>query len=190
MQRDEVATAYEQLAGALQGEVRELVDRGYALWTQTAEQLDAEDVNRATLGEGVLKLLEVARRWRSVEGMGTQTMASNLVERMEALQERIDKTDDEVTRGQYEQARAALAEQLRYIKDIGVSRERVVARMHNYLAAMERLRLAVINLESTHASREAVDVQPLVSSIEQIGADMDSCAEALVEADRLGTGAN
>jgi ATP-dependent protease HslVU (ClpYQ) peptidase subunit len=185
LEQDQVAKAYEQLAGSVTGEVRELVDRGYALWTQTTSQLDADDINRATLGEGVLKLLEVARRWRSVDGLGTQTMASTLVERMEALEQRIEKTEDEVTRAQYEQARAALAEQLRYIKDIGISRERVVARMHNYLAAMERLRMAVINLESTNASREAVNVQPLVSSIEEIGADMDSCSEALLEVDRL-----
>ena len=105
---------------------------------------------------------------------------------MESLEQRIANTEDEITRNQYEQAKAALAEQLRYIKDIGTSRERVLARMHNYLAAMERLRMAVINLESTNASRDAAtDVQPLVTDLEKIGADMDSCSEALLEAERL-----
>lgn len=185
LERDRVASAYDQLGGSLTGEVRELVDRGYAVWTKAKDDLPHKDANRETLEEGVMRLLEVARRWQSVEGAGTQTMASSLVERMDALQQRIDSTQDEITRGQYEQAKAALAEQLRYVKDIGTSRERVLARMHNYLAAMERLRMAVINLESTQASQDAGVVQPLITNLEQLGADMDSCSEALLEAERL-----
>ncbi len=182
---DNLASSYEGLKGSVSGEVRELVDRSYELWTQAERDLDKNDVNRESLREGVHRLFEVARRWQSVEGSGAQVKASSLVDRMEGLEKRIAETEDEITRNQYQQAKGALAEQLRYIKDIGTSRERVLARMHNYLAAMERLRMAVINLESTNASRDAVDIQPLVSDLEKIGADMDTCSEALIEAERL-----
>lgn len=182
--RDPVAEAYEGLSESLTGEVKELVERGYALWQKSAGELASDDVNRETLQEGVLRLLGVADRWRAVEGTGTDDMATSLVERIEALDERIAKTDDAVTKNQYQQAKTALTEQLRYIKDIGVSRERVLARMHNYLAAMERLRMAVINLASSNASRDAVDVQPLIDNLQLIGADMDSCTEALIEVDQ------
>lgn len=183
--RDPVATAYDELADSLTGEVKELVDRGYALWEKSEAELERDDVNRETLQEGVMRLLGVAERWRAIEGTGTSEMAESLVERIESLDARIAKSEDAVTKNQYQQARTALVEQLRYIKDIGVSRERVVARMHNYLAAMERLRMAVINLASSNASRDAVDVQPLIENLQIIGADMDSCTEALVEADKL-----
>ncbi|MCG8418995.1 MAG: hypothetical protein MJE77_13745 [Proteobacteria bacterium] len=182
---DSVASTYDELHGSLTGEVRELVDRSYQLWSNANSELARENANRRSLRDGVLRLFAVARRWQSVEERGTQTMASSLVERMESLEKRIADTDDEITRNQYEQAKAALAEQLRYIKDIGISRERVLARMHNYLAAMERLRMAVINLESTNASRDAVDVQPLVNDLEKLGADMDDSSEALIEVERL-----
>lgn len=181
--RDPVAATYDDLADSLTGEVKELVDRGYALWQKSVDELDRDDVNLATLQEGVLRLLGVAERWRTVEGAGTDETAAALVERIDGLDARIAKTDDAVTKNQYQQAKTALVEQLRYIKDIGVSRERVLARMHNYLAAMERLRMAVINLASSNASRDAVDVQPLIDNLQLIGADMDSCSEALVEAD-------
>lgn len=184
MQRDPVVTSYQDLSGTLSGEVDQLVQRGYELWTKSAHEIEAGSVNHDTLQEGVLRLFGVAKRWRSVEGAGTDDMAESLIERIDALDARVAKTDDPVTANQYQQAKAALTEQLRYIKDIGVSRERVLARMHNYLAAMERLRMAIINLESTHASRDAVDVQPLIANLQTIGADMDSCSEALIEVER------
>ena len=182
---DHIAASYQALQPALSGEVRDLVDRGYELWVEAEQDLGKDEASRNSMHEGVLRLFEVARRWQSVAGTKTETKASSLVERMESLETRIADTDDEITRNQYLQAKAALAEQLRYIKDIGTSRERVLARMHNYLAAMERLRMAVINLESTNASRDSIDIQPLVSDLEKIGADMDTCSEALLEAERI-----
>ena len=183
--RDPVVTAYQELEGTLTGEVQELVERGYGLWRKAAGELDEGDINRETLEEGVLRLFGVAHQWRSVDLAGADDQATSLVERIDALDTRIANTEDAVTANQYRQAKAALVEQLRYIKDIGVSRERVLARMHNYLAAMERLRMAVINLESTNASREAVDVQPLIANLQLIGADMDTCSEALIESEQL-----
>lgn len=183
--RDPVSDSYRQIAGLLTGEARDLVDRGYRLWTEAAGDLDAGDASRSILEDSVTRLVDVARRWQAVEGAASQTMASALVERMETLQQRIDATDDDIIRTQYEQARAALAEQLRYVKEIHTNRERVLARMHNYLAAMERLHLAVLNLASTHASCDADDIQPLVDNLEQIGADMDTCSRALIEAEAL-----
>ena len=44
---------------------------------------------------------------------------------------------------------------------------------------MERLRLAVVKLESANASRDAGDVQPLVANLEAIGIDIDAAAEAM-----------
>ncbi len=181
--RDPVADAYDQLHGIGNGEVRDLVDRGYQLWTKSAASLPDDDPHRHTLQEGVVRLFEVAGRWNNSEAEGAPRLAASLVDRMENLDQRIEGTSDPVATQQYQQAKAALAEQLRYLEEIGTSRERVLARMHNYLAAMERLRLAVINLESANASRDAV--QPLLSDVEEMGRDIVSSAEAMAEADRI-----
>jgi hypothetical protein len=176
--RDPVGEAYGRLPAG-DAEVAELCQRGFALWTRSADGLAADDPSRQTLEEAVLRLFDVAGRWSAVDAEGAPALAASLTERMAALDRRIEATADEVAREQYREARAALAEQLRYVDDIATSRERVVARMHNYLAVMERLRLAVVNLRSTTASRAAGEVAPLVSSLEEIGNDIAACSEAL-----------
>jgi hypothetical protein len=44
---------------------------------------------------------------------------------------------------------------------------------------MERLNLAVVNVKSTSASKSAVDVQPMVESLEDLGRDIDALGDAL-----------
>ncbi|MEM9489847.1 MAG: hypothetical protein AAGC55_11920 [Myxococcota bacterium] len=184
--RDTIDTDYQRLRGSVTGEARQLVERGYELWSRARVELGDDETSSNALRDSVVRLFEVAHRWQSVEAAGTQNMASSLVERIDELDGRIANSDDDITVKQYEQAKAALTEQLRYIKDINTSRERVLARMHNYLAAMERLRMAAINLASTNASRDAVaDIQPLVHDLEKLGADIDTCSVSLLEAERL-----
>ena len=178
---DAVAKVHGQLAGSVGGEIAELVERSNTLWTQAKSELDEGDANRALLEEAVLRLMETAKRWSNADTRSSHASADSLVERMDALEERINNADDEVVIKQYEQARGALAEQMKYLSGIGKNRERVLARMHNYLAAMERLRLAVANLASTTASREAVDLAPIVENLEELGQDIDSCSTALRE---------
>jgi hypothetical protein len=178
---DPVGEAYTATARETRGEIRELVDRGHDVWSEAAARLPAGDANRATLQEGVLRLFEVARRWRASEADGAGPSRDSLAQRMAEFDRRIEATADPVSRDQYRSAREALAEQLRYVDSIDTSRERVIARMHNYVAAMERLRLAAIRLETATTAQEAVDVAPLAASLEELGADMDASCEALVE---------
>jgi hypothetical protein len=176
---DPVATAHAQLRGKATGEIAELVERGNQLWAQAKTELEEDDANLQILEEAVLRLMETAQNWSKAAPTSGSQDAAKLSERMESLSDRIEKADDKVVIKQYEQARAALGEQLKYISGINNNRERVLARMHNYLAAMERLRLAVANLKSTNASREAIDLVPIVESLEELGQDIDSCSSAL-----------
>ncbi len=178
---DRVGQRYRELQPRLDGEVRELVDRGHALWTTCADSLPEGDAHRETLEEGVLRLLDTASRWRDADAAAADGSAVSLTERIARLDERIEASTDAVARDQYGQARAALAQQLDYLDSIGQSRERVLARMHNYLAAMERLRLAVIKRDTATASLTPDDVAPLVGDVESLGRDIDACADVLGE---------
>ncbi len=169
---DRVGVAYEPIRARATGEVGDLSRRGVELWRKAERELAETDPTRPVLEDAVLRLLDCARRWQAVEA-GTPSKADALVERMTALDERIAATEDAVARDQYVQAKGALAEQLNYLQDIGRSRDRVLARMHNYLAAMEQLHMAVINLESTHASAA---IQPLLADLEQLGDEVDAAA--------------
>lgn len=181
---DRIADARERVRPALSGEVAELADRAQAVWEKVSGTLAADDPVRRAIEDSVVRLYEVAGRWQSVESDGARTPADALVERMTQIDSKIAGTTDEVAREQYEQARAALAEQLRYLKEIGTSRERVVARMHHYLAAMERLRFAVINHRSHDASRLSTEVQPILDDLRDLGRDIDFTSDALGEVER------
>src|SRR6185295_14352981 len=100
--------------------------------------------------DGVLKTLEVATK--SVEVKIDGASAQQLAERMEELDRRIAAaTDDEIKR-QYTSARAALSDQARYREHIAKGRERLVARMHNHVAALEKFQLAATGLEAARAA--------------------------------------
>jgi hypothetical protein len=100
---------------------------------------------------------------------------------MEQIADKVTRSTDPIAKAQYERAHAALGEQLRYVKEIGTARERVIARMHHYLAAMERLRFALINHRSADASRVSTDVGPILEDLQHLGKEIDFASEAAME---------
>jgi len=197
-----VAAAYDASRTVLTGEMRELADRAVTLWNKVDATLEPDAAPRKTIEDSIVRVLEVGRRWAAVEaddpgaplrfaprsaeprGAPPRAPADVLAQRMEAMADKMAKTDDAVAKAQYAHAHAALAEQARYLKEIGASRERVLARMHHYLAAMERLRFAVINHRSADASRLATEVQPILDDLAHLGTDIDFSSEALHEVER------
>jgi hypothetical protein len=179
-----VAAAYDASRTVLTGEMRELADRAVTLWNKVDATLEPDAAPRKTIEDSIVRVLEVGRRWAAVEADGARTPTDLLAQRMEAMTDKMAKTDDAIAKAQYAHAHAALAEQARYLKEIAASRERVVARMHHYLAAMERLRFAVINHRSADASRLATEVQPILDDLAHLGTDIDFSSEALAEVER------
>ena len=165
---DLIAKRYPEVRKATSGEIQELVIRAHGVWNQVRD-LPEDDDNRKLLNEAVLKLFDTAERWGVADTETQRDSEASLRERMESLSSRIEATSDEQVASEYKQAHAALGEQLKYLSGIKSNRERVVARLHNYLAAMERLRLAAVNLRSTNATREDADVGPMIESLEELG---------------------
>lgn len=179
-----VEAAYEACRGKLGGEVRELADRAFGVWEKVDKTLEPEAPARRAIEDSVVRLYEVALKWASVESDGARTPADTLVERMDAIEGKIAHTDDAVAKKQYREAHAALAEQLRYLREIATARERVIARMHHYLAAMERLRFAVLNNRSADASRVSTEVQPILDDLRDLGSEIDCSSEASYEVEK------
>jgi len=165
----------------LTGELRELADRAVALWHKVEASVDPDAPARKSIEDSVVRLFDVARRWAAVEADGARTPVDLIAQRMTAMTDKMTKTEDAVAKSQYAQAHAALAEQARYLKEIASARERVVARMHHYLAAMERLRFAVINHRSADASRQSTEIQPILDDLSDLGREIDFSSEALTE---------
>ncbi len=169
---DPVSAAKRALPSVLDAEVRDLCNRASAIWTTAKERLDAQD--QALVREGVLKAFEVASKSNAVKLSGSGD--SELVARMAELDKRIAAATDDEVKTQYQSARAALDDQQKYRDRIRQGRERLVARMHNHVAALEKYQLAATGLE---ASR--VEGAPAMKQLEELSKDVAASSEALAE---------
>jgi len=183
--RDPVLAAARRLPDGLEPEVRTLLARGTAVWSQVATRLD--DDGRVLLRDGVLKLHDLATRWARVDAPAED--AAVLKDRAHELDGRIDAASDEVARDQYREARAAVEDQLRYVDEIHRSRERVIARLHACVTTLEKFRLAAAHLDSQHASRDALDARGAAQLLTEVSADLDACGAAIAELDGRGAAA-
>ena len=181
---EQVEARWNQAKPRAKGELAELLGRAHALWQRASASVEVGSPARKAIEDSVVRLFDVANRWMDVEEEASGQPKAELATRLADMDKKVDATTDDIARGQYVRARGALAEQLRYVEEIETSRERVVARLHHYLAAMERLRFAVINNRSADASRLSSEVQPILSDLESLGKELDSTTEALGEVEK------
>ncbi|HTE52701.1 MAG TPA: hypothetical protein VK698_17735, partial [Kofleriaceae bacterium] len=120
------------------GEVEDLLGRARAA-LGASERSGDDPVVRDAIRAEVDRLTEVARRWQELERrVSSSPRTDELTARLSDLDRRIMAASDPVARGQFEQAQAEVAQQLRDVESIGNARERVLARMHHTLASIER----------------------------------------------------
>jgi hypothetical protein len=159
----------------MNGEARELVERGRTMW-QASAGLPVGDDNRELVKDGVLRLFAVAGKLSAAPAVdGTE-----IERRIAEIDQRIAAASDAVAREQYVEARAALADQRRYVDRVGAARERIVARMHHCVATLEKFRMACAQLDATAAAREAADARNAMSVLGELGdglAIVESAAE-------------
>ncbi len=171
---DPVAAALKKLPSALDPEVQNLCDRSVAIWNTTKDRLADSDPGKQLVQDGVLKTIEVAAKSADVKLTGAND--TELVARMEELDKRIAAATDAEVKSQYTSARAALDDQRRYRAQIRQGRERVVARMHNHVAALEKFQLAATGLEASRVAASGANKQ-----LEELSQEVAASGEALAE---------
>ncbi len=171
---DPVRAALRMLPSNLEPEVKGLCDRSVAIWTTAKDRLADSDPGKHLVRDGVLKILEVAGKSAQVKlDSATDTELST---RMTDLDKRIAAATDAEVKTQYQGARAALDDQRRYRDHIRQNRERLVARMHNHVAALEKFQLAATGLEATRVSTIGMSQQ-----LDDLSSDVAASGEALAE---------
>ena len=193
LERDPVSQAFQELKPNLSGEMLDLCQRAVKLYARVKEVLgDRYNGESGEMVQGaeslVLRIFGLARKWHEVEREAGRTSADDLDGRIQDLARKIKKTDDTVARKQYKMAREALNTQLGYLRDISRSGERITAQVYNYLAALERLHLAVLNHQSADAAKLADEIQPILDDIDSIGCEMDFESDALSEVAEVADG--
>lgn len=131
------------------------------------------------------------RRWHGVEREIDPGGAERLARRTEELQQRIEQTEDASARAGFEAARDALVAQLRLHKRLSVGRERLVARLHQNVATLEKLHLTLVDLKSADAQRFSLEVHPVLDEVAELSQEADIMAEvgdALAALSRPGAG--
>lgn len=196
-ERDAVTEAYDKVRPALTGEMKDLSDRAVELYGRIQQVLRDRGVQggpaeslTSTVRNLVLKVVHLGPKWNEVEREVGKTSAADLAARIEGLEKKIGETSDEVARKQYRMAKEALSSQVRYLEDISRSRERVTARVHNYLATLERLHLAVVNHRGADAAKFSDEIQPILDEISSIGHEVDFASEAMREVNEVAEGAS
>lgn len=179
---DPVRAALRRLPAGLDAEVRGLCARSAAIWTAAQRRIH-DDAGKSLVCDGVLKTLEVAARSADVEVTGPSD--AELAQRIADLDQRIAVATDAEVKAQYQSARGALGDQQRYRDRIRQGRERLVARMHNHVAALEKFELAATALE---APRTTSAGSSLVKQLEELSNDVAASGEALIELELGGAG--
>lgn len=172
---DPVQARIKALPATLDPEVRTLCDRAIAIWHGAKDEL-ADEGGKHLVRDGVLKTLEVAVKSSDVKVTGATD--GELAKRMMELDGKIASTSDAEAKSQYQAARAALEDQRRYREHIAKGRERLVARMHNHVAALEKFQLAATGLE---AARQASAGSTAVKQLEELSQNVAASGEALAE---------
>jgi hypothetical protein len=173
---DPVAGAMRGLPNQLDDEVRELCGRAVAIWNGAKDKLADGDPGLRLVREGVLKTLEVAARSAGVRAAAGSD--EELARRMADLDQRIAAATDVETKQQYQSARAALDDQQHYRDQIRQNRERLIARLHNHVAALEKFQLAASRLESARAASAGAAV---ANQLEELSHEVAASGEALAE---------
>jgi hypothetical protein len=173
---DPIAAALKGLPQALDPEVRQLCGRAVDLWGGAKERLAEGDPGRDLVRDGVLKTIEVAAKSAGLRTLGAG--GEELAARMADLDQRIAAATDAEVKAQYTAARAGLEDQRRYREHIANGRERLVARLHNHLAALEKFQLAATGLV---AARAATSGATAVKQLEELSSDVAASGEALAE---------
>jgi hypothetical protein len=164
LKSDPVEARCEELLPTLSGEFEKQVSRALSLYRQAGTQLAAlpRDAAREELARTLQKLVkdaaELAAEWAGVEAQVAENAHAELKKEIEELQASAKAARDAVARQQLEGAAASLQEELGRLGEMRLKRERVLARLKSQVALLERARVALIGMRSTHATVRAAEM--------------------------------
>jgi hypothetical protein len=104
---------------------------------------------------------------------------------LEGLDQKILITGDLQARGEYAEARRAVAAELECCVAIGHARDRAVARLTRQVTLLEQLRLQAVRHRSVDAARLSAELGQFAEELARAGADLDLESEVLGEGEYL-----
>lgn len=161
---DPVEAKCEELIPTLSDEFAAQITRALSLYRQAGTQLAAlpRDAAREELARTLQKLTkdaaDLAGEWAGVEAQVQENAHADLQKEIEELKRSAKAARDAVARQQLEAAAASLSEELGRLGEMRLKRERVLAKLKSQVALLERARVALIGMRSTHATVRAAEM--------------------------------
>jgi hypothetical protein len=164
LKSDPVEARCEELLPQLSGEFEGQIARALSLYRQCGTQLAAlpREAAREELARTLQKLTrdaaELASEWAGVESQLHESAHADLKKEIGELRKSAAASRDGVARQQLEGAAASLEEELERLGELKLKRERVLAKLKSQVALLERARVALIGMRSSHATVRAAEM--------------------------------
>ncbi|MCC6337367.1 MAG: hypothetical protein IT380_25645 [Myxococcales bacterium] len=161
---DPVEARCEELLPQLSGEFEGQIARALSLYRQCGTQLAAlpREAAREELARTLSKLTkdaaDLAAEWAGVEAQLHDSAHSDLKKEIAELKKSAAAARDAVARQQLEGAASSLEEELERLGELKLKRERVLAKLKSQVALLERARVALIGMRSSHATVRAAEM--------------------------------
>lgn len=179
---DPLKPLWDEISGELDGDMAELARQGYDLYTEIRSRAETRrkqgkdhqiltDVERVG-AETAERLLRLAQRWCQIERTVDDTARARLTARLEALDGKVRDVNDPIIRAEYGAAAESIRRQLAGFDKIDLGRERLVARMHRCLAALERISLMLLQLSTSDAQDAALNLQPELELLDEMSDEL------------------
>jgi hypothetical protein len=164
LESDPVEAACEALLPELSGEFATLLGKALTSYRQSGQQLAAlpREPAREELARTLQKLMrdtsELVREWAGVEATVQAHARADLEREIGELNASAASARDVVARQQLAEAALSLTEELGRLGEVELKRERVVAKVRAQVALLERARVALIGMRSSHATVRAAEL--------------------------------
>lgn len=171
LKADPVEARGDEVLPTLDGEFAAQLDRAMGVYRQCGRQLaelprePAREELARTVGKLTKDAIELAGEWAGVESNLHDDAHRDLKKEIDELTQSAKKARDAVAKKQLEAAAASLEEELERLGEMRLKRERVLAKLKSQVALLERARVALIGMRSSHATVRAAEMSAVARKL-------------------------
>ncbi|MBL8941119.1 MAG: hypothetical protein JNM69_41630 [Archangium sp.] len=171
LKADPVEARGDEVLPLLDGEFADQLNKAMGVYRQCGKQLASlpREAAREELARTVGKLtkdaIDLAAEWAGVESQLHDDAHRDLEKEIAELTESAKKARDAVAKKQLEIAASSLKEELERLGEMKLKRERVLAKLKSQVALLERARVALIGMRSSHATVRAAEMSAVARKL-------------------------
>lgn len=171
LKADPVEARGDEVLPSLDGEFASQLSKAISLYRQAGAQLaslprePAREELARTVGKLTKDAIDLAAEWAGVESQLHDDAHRDLEKQIAELNESAQKARDAVARKQLELAASSLKEELERLGEMRLKRERVLAKLKSQVALLERARVALIGMRSSHATVRAAEMSAVARKL-------------------------